>query len=48
MAKAVVTPDGRFASLHLAATYYDISSQTVLRRIRSGRQGWEGGAVDRH
>jgi hypothetical protein len=28
------------ASLHLAATYYDIDYETARRRILSGWQGW--------
>jgi hypothetical protein len=40
MSKAVLTPEGRFASLRLAAAHYDIGYETVRRRIRSGWQGW--------
>jgi hypothetical protein len=36
MAKAVLTPEGRFASVRLAAICYDIDYETARRRIRSG------------
>jgi hypothetical protein len=40
MAKPVLTPEGHFASVRLAAAHYDIGYETVRRRIRSGWQGW--------
>jgi hypothetical protein len=39
MPKAVLTPEGRFASVRLAATYYDIDYEMARCRIRSGWQG---------
>ena len=40
MTKAVLTPEGRFASVRLTAAYYDIDYETARRRVRSGWQGW--------
>jgi hypothetical protein len=40
MPKAVLTPEGRFASVRLTATYYDIDYETARRRIRHAWQGW--------
>jgi hypothetical protein len=38
--RAVLTPDGRFASARHAAAHYNISYAAVLRRLREGWQGW--------
>jgi hypothetical protein len=37
---AVLTPDGRFFSLRLAAAHYGISYTTARRRARQGQHGW--------
>ena len=40
MTKAVLTPEGRFASVRLAAAYYGINYETARQRVRRGLQGW--------
>ena len=40
MAKAVLTPEGRFASLRLAAAHYGINYERARERARRGWKGW--------
>jgi hypothetical protein len=40
IAKAVLTPDGCFASTRLAAAHYNVTYNAVHKRIRKGRHGW--------
>jgi hypothetical protein len=40
MAKVVLTPEGRFASLRLAAAHHDIRYETARQRILRGVPGW--------
>ena len=40
MTKAVLTPEGRFASLRLAAAHYGINYETARQRARRGWKGW--------
>jgi hypothetical protein len=41
MPKAVLTPEGRFASVRLAATYYGINYESA--RKRTPRRSWGRG-----
>ncbi len=38
--RAVWTPDGRFASVTLAAAHYGLTPQGASLRAREGREGW--------
>ena len=38
--RAVLTPEGRFASLTLAAEAFGVSRQAVCQWLREGRAGW--------
>jgi hypothetical protein len=40
MAKVVLTPAGRFASVRLAAAHHDLRYETVRQRILRGMPGW--------
>jgi hypothetical protein len=40
MAKAVLTPEGRFPSLRLAAAHHGLAYAAARHRIRDGWQGW--------
>jgi hypothetical protein len=40
MSKVVLTPDGRFTSLRLAAAHYCVSYTTAWRRARHRQHSW--------